>query len=358
MRVIADQLEVLVDEIEQGAHLRIELNARQRTRLPPELLVGLVEMVEIEVHVAEGVDQLARNELRHLRHHHGEQRIRGDVEGHTEEDIRRALIELAEELALRHIELEQAMAGWERHLVELADVPGAHHVAAGIRVALQVFHDLRHLVDLAAVRRRPETPLPAIDWPEIAVFVRPLVPNCHAMLVEVTHVGRALQEPEQFVDDRFHVQLLGGDERKTLRQVKAHLAAEQAQGTGSGAVPFPHAEVANLRKKVEILAQKPVLFRPPGCPGLGGLYDRYRLRRAIHHPQSSKRDPVMRRFLWIVLFALSGALLPSAAGAQYLTIDDVRNMALDRGVATIKEIELDHDIWEVQRRDAGGHKIE
>jgi hypothetical protein len=52
----------------------------------------------------------------------------------------------------------------------------------------------------------------------------------------------------------------------------------------------------------------------------------------------------MRRFLWIVLFALSGTLLPTAAGAQHLTIDDVRNMALDRGVATIKEIELDHDI--------------
>jgi hypothetical protein len=44
----------------------------------------------------------------------------------------------------------------------------------------------------------------------------------------------------------------------------------------------------------------------------------------------------MRRFLWIVLFALSGALLPTAAGAQHLTIEDVRNMALDRGVVTIK----------------------
>ena len=66
----------------------------------------------------------------------------------------------------------------------------------------------------------------------------------------------------------------------------------------------------------------------------------------------------MRRFLWIVLFALSGALLTTSAGAQHLTIDDVRNMALARGVATIKEIELDHGIWEVQGRDARGHKIE
>jgi uncharacterized membrane protein YkoI len=65
----------------------------------------------------------------------------------------------------------------------------------------------------------------------------------------------------------------------------------------------------------------------------------------------------MRRFLWIVLCTLSAAA-PPASGAQHLTIDDVRNMAIDRGVATIKEIELDHGIWEVQGRDAGGHKIE
>ena len=45
-------------------------------------------------------------------------------------------------------------------------------------------------------------------------------------------------------------------------------------------------------------------------------------------------------------------------GRPHLTIDDVRNMALARGVATIEEIELDHGIWEVQGRDASGHKIE
>ncbi|HSA67459.1 MAG TPA: PepSY domain-containing protein [Methyloceanibacter sp.] len=66
----------------------------------------------------------------------------------------------------------------------------------------------------------------------------------------------------------------------------------------------------------------------------------------------------MRRFLWIVLFGLSAAALPADAGAQHLAIGDVRNMAFDRGVVTIKEIELDDGIWEVQGRDASGHKIE
>ena len=65
----------------------------------------------------------------------------------------------------------------------------------------------------------------------------------------------------------------------------------------------------------------------------------------------------MRRFLWIVLLLVS-ALLPAAAAAQYLTIEDVRTMAFGKGVVTLKEIELDHGIWEVRRSDASGQKIE
>ena len=56
--------------------------------------------------------------------------------------------------------------------------------------------------------------------------------------------------------------------------------------------------------------------------------------------------------------AFAAALLATAAAPSTSAIDDVRNMALARGVVTIKEIELDDGIWEVQGRDAGGHKIE
>ena len=66
----------------------------------------------------------------------------------------------------------------------------------------------------------------------------------------------------------------------------------------------------------------------------------------------------MRRFLWIVILSLSAATLPAAAGAGRLTIEDVRAMAFDKGIATIKEIELDDGVWEVEGRDDSGHKIE
>ena len=36
------------------------------------------------------------------------------------------------------------------------------------------------------------------------------------MLVQVFDVGVAAQEPEQFVDDRFDVELLGREQRKAL----------------------------------------------------------------------------------------------------------------------------------------------
>src|SRR5262245_30014679 len=104
VRVVADQFEVLVDEIEQRAHFRIELYVRQRPRLPLQLLVGLVKMVEIEMHVAEAMDELAWSQPGYLRHHDGEQRVGSDVEGYAEEHIGGALIELAGELAPGHIE--------------------------------------------------------------------------------------------------------------------------------------------------------------------------------------------------------------------------------------------------------------
>ena len=65
----------------------------------------------------------------------------------------------------------------------------------------------------------------------------------------------------------------------------------------------------------------------------------------------------MRRLLCIVILGLSLSALPGAA-AKRLTVDDIRDMAFDKGVVTIKEIELDDGVWEVEGRDASGHKIE
>jgi uncharacterized membrane protein YkoI len=47
---------------------------------------------------------------------------------------------------------------------------------------------------------------------------------------------------------------------------------------------------------------------------------------------------------------------PAAAGP--ISIDEVRDMAFDKGIVKIKEVELDDGLWEVEGYDAQGYEIE
>ena len=58
------------------------------------------------------------------RQHVCEERIGGDIEGNTQEDVRAPLIELQVEPAAGDLRLKEAMARRERHPVDLAGVPG------------------------------------------------------------------------------------------------------------------------------------------------------------------------------------------------------------------------------------------
>jgi hypothetical protein len=51
-----------------------------------------------------------------LRDHVREQRVAGDVERHAQEDVGAALVQLAGQLAVGDVELEEGVAGRQRHL--------------------------------------------------------------------------------------------------------------------------------------------------------------------------------------------------------------------------------------------------
>src|SRR5258707_5973990 len=76
----------------------------------------LFRSVQVEVRVAQGEHELARLQAGHLRHHQREQGVGGDVERHAEEQVGAALVHLARQLAVRHVELEQRS---EEHTSEL-----------------------------------------------------------------------------------------------------------------------------------------------------------------------------------------------------------------------------------------------
>src|SRR5580765_7906815 len=95
-------------------------------------------------------------------------------------------------------------------------------------------------------------PLIAVHRPELAVLVRPFVPDRHAALLQPAHVGVAAQEPEQLVEDRLDVQLLGGEQRKAVAQVEAQLPAEHRERAGAGAVGLARAALEDLAKEVQV----------------------------------------------------------------------------------------------------------
>ena len=84
---VADDLEVLEVVVEDDAGSRRMTSRGSGQRGARELQVDLLEVVEVEVAVAAGPDELAEAEVALLRHHVREQRVRRDVERHAEEDV-------------------------------------------------------------------------------------------------------------------------------------------------------------------------------------------------------------------------------------------------------------------------------
>ena len=136
----------------------------------------------------------------------------------------------------------------------------------------------------------------AVDRAEIAALVGPFVPDADAVLLQIFDVGVAGQEPEQLVDDRFQVQLLGGDQRKAVGEIEAHLMAEHRQRAGAGAVALLHAVGEDVLHQVEILAHPQL--RPgdrqnredgPVCPPLQSRERRYpHVRRPRYAPAGAR----------------------------------------------------------------------
>ena len=216
VRVVAFESEILEDKILEACAGGIENHARQGTALAGKLQAGLLEVVGVEVEVAEGVNKCAGLKTADLRDHEREEGVGGDIEGHAEEEIGAALIELATEFAVLNIELKQRMAWCEGHEVEFGGIPCRDDEATAIRIFFDVFDNARDLIDCGAIRSAPVAPLCPIDAAEVAFLIGPLVPDADIIFPQVADVCLAFQEPEQLVDDGAEVEFFRGEERETL----------------------------------------------------------------------------------------------------------------------------------------------
>ena len=145
------------------------------------------------------------------------------------------------------------MAGRKLHLVEFPNVPGADDQPAAVRIRANLFDHLVDLVYRAAARCSPIAPLRSVDSAQIAFSVGPLVPDRDAVFVEIFDISVALEKPKQFIDDRFQMQLLGGEQGEAFGEGKASLGAKYCVGAGPSAVGFEFSLVQNKAEELVIL---------------------------------------------------------------------------------------------------------
>ena len=83
MRLILFDRNVVVAEIKDRTHRRIELQMRKRKWTSLDLFARLFEVIFLQMRIAQCVHEIADTEIAHLRDHMREQRVAGDVERHA-----------------------------------------------------------------------------------------------------------------------------------------------------------------------------------------------------------------------------------------------------------------------------------
>src|SRR5690554_4306428 len=265
--VIALEFEILQFVIKDGFRLALDDQFGQRPRLAFQLFEHDVvrQVVLIQMTVAKRMNKLPHFQITLLGDHMRQQRVRGNIERHAQKQVGTALVKLTRQLAVGHVELEQAVARRQCHAAfthvvlranglvrQFCRVPGGDDQAPGVGFGANLVDDFADLVDNAAVVALPAAPLFAVDRPQVAVFEGPFVPDADFAFRQPGVVGGAFQEPQQFVDDAAQVHFFGGDKREAVLQVEADLSAEYRAGTYAGAVAFVESVVDYVLHQVEV----------------------------------------------------------------------------------------------------------
>src|SRR6266540_2396743 len=108
--LVASQLEILIAILVQRRRPAPNDKFGQRIGRTRELRFDLLQVIEIQVTIPADPYEVADVEVGLLRDQVRQQRVGRDVERHTEENVRAALVELAGQLPGGDIELEQRVA--------------------------------------------------------------------------------------------------------------------------------------------------------------------------------------------------------------------------------------------------------
>lgn len=294
VRIVAFDRKVFETEAKDVLDARIDAKTGKLLRRARELLFRLLDMVQIEVNVAEGMDELSRQEACDLREHHREKSVGRDIERDPEEDISAPLIELAGKPASGHVELKEAMTRRQRHFLDVPDVPSADDESPRVGRRAEHLHQVCDLIDAASIRSAPGTPLFSVDGSELPFGVRPLVPNRNLVVPEVLDVRLSPQEPKELNDDGADVQLLRREQRKAGAEIEAHLMTEATQRSDPGAVFLASSCLEQEFEEFEILAHGLIFWCLLGAGGsvIGNEFEKSASKLARRGRSATPREEV------------------------------------------------------------------
>jgi hypothetical protein len=148
--------------------------------------------------VPKRVNEIAGFEITNGSHHVRQQRIRGNVERHSKEQISASLVKLTAQLSFLHVKLEHCVAGRKRHPAEFARVPGSDDQPSAVRIFADFIHNTLNLIDRPSIGSAPVAPLRPVHPAEVTVLVGPFVPDSDSMIRQESYVGFAAYKPKQF----------------------------------------------------------------------------------------------------------------------------------------------------------------
>mmetsp|Transcript_2869 Transcript_2869/g.6583 ORF Transcript_2869/g.6583 Transcript_2869/m.6583 type:complete len:296 (-) Transcript_2869:912-1799(-) len=259
VRLVANHFKVVVSEIINVLFCRIDLDLGEGAGHALELLLQCINMVGINMSIANGVDKVASLKAAYLSDHMSQESIRCDVERNAQAHVGTALIHLTGQLALVRVDVKLAehVTGRQGHLVEISWVPGRHDDAAVLGVVLDLINALGKLVDALSgvigvhrfVLGPKVTPLEAIDRPEVTdlavaettvveEFAAAIaVPDVDILGGKVIGIGIARDEPNKLFGDTAPKRAFGSKKGKSIiTKAEAHLSAKLGKRPSAGAV--------------------------------------------------------------------------------------------------------------------------
>lgn len=261
MVLVAQKNKIVRIVFKNAGGLALNGQGGQRIGGAGQLGFHLLHVIVVDVYVATRPYKFPHFHTKLLRHHVHQEGVACDIERHTQKHVRTALVQLAAQGVVGNIELKERVAWHQCHLIQFRYVPSTDNDASTVRIVLQVIHNALNLIDAFTAlkgsiplvhERWPRPPLGSIHRPQVALAIRPFVPDMIVAVKKVLNIGLALQKPQELRNNQAEWNKLGCYQGESFLEIKPHLMAKDAAGARSGSVGFFNPVFQSMLKKMQI----------------------------------------------------------------------------------------------------------